>query len=144
GGNFYGNSVGTTAFVSSDDNRRAESTPTRIRGLTSASTSRNLFPSLIPFDAYNTSRVEINRGANSVLFGLGSPAGIINYGVSEAGWKNRNEVSLGTDNFGSFRAVLDLNRVIVPDKLAVRVSALDDEKKYKQDPAFRDDRRYFG
>ena len=36
GGNFYGDAEGTTAFVSSDDNRRAESAPTRIRGMTSA------------------------------------------------------------------------------------------------------------
>ena len=144
GGNFYSNAVGTTAFVSSDDNRRSESTPTRIRGLTSASTSRNLFPSLIPFDSYNISRVEINRGANSVLFGLGSPAGIINYNVNEATWKNENSVELRVDNFGSFRTVLDLNRVLIKDKLAARLVGLNDETKYRQDPAFRDDRRYFG
>lgn len=143
GGNFYGNDEGTTAFVSSDNNRRSETSPTRIRGLTSASTSRNMIPSIIPFDSYNTARVEINRGANSVLFGLGSPAGIINHSVTEAGWRNDNKVTVRADNFGSFRSVLDINRVVVKDKLAVRVAGLNDETKYKQDPAFRDDRRYF-
>jgi outer membrane receptor protein involved in Fe transport len=143
GGNFYAETVGTAAFVSSDDNRRAESTPTRIRGLTSASTSRNLFPSLIPFDSYNLSRVEINRGANSVLFGLGSPAGIINYSVTDPAWRNLNKVEMRGDEYGSFRSVLDLNRVVVKDKLAVRLIGLNDETKYKQDPAFKDDRRYF-
>ena len=144
GGNFYGDAEGTTAFVSSDDNRRAESAPTRIRGMTSAGRSRNLVPSLIPFDSYNTSRIEINRGANSVLVGLGSPAGIINSSVSEAGWRNEHKVTVRTDNFGSFRTALDLNRVVLQDKLAVRVTGLNDETKYKQDPAFRDDRRYYG
>lgn len=144
GGNFYGDAEGTTAFVSSDDNRRAESAPTRIRGMTSAGRSRNLVPSLIPFDSYNTSRIEINRGANSVLVGLGSPAGIIDSSVSEAGWRNEHKVIVRADNFGSFRTVLDLNRVVLKDKLAFRVSGLNDETNYKQDPAFRDDRRYYG
>lgn len=143
GGNFYTNAVGTTAFVSSDDNRRAETTTTRVRGLTSASTSRNLFPSSIPFDSYNLSRVEINRGANSVLFGLGSPAGIVNYNTTEVMWKNQNKLELGVDNFGSMRQVLDLNRVLLKEKLAFRLIGLNDETKYKQDPTFRDDRRYF-
>ncbi len=143
GGNFYGNEIGTTAFVSSDAVRRAESTPNRVRGMTSASTSRGLFPSVIPFDSYNISRIEINRGANSVLFGLGSPAGIINYNVTEAAWKNENMVELRADEYGTFRQVLDVNRVIVPDKLAFRLVGLNDETKYKQKPSFRDDRRYF-
>ncbi len=144
GGNFAGNDLGTAAAVlTGDDNRRTESTTTRVRGLTSASTSRALFPSVIPFDSYNLSRVEINRGANSVLFGLGSPAGIINYNVSDALWRNANKVELRVDEWGSFRQVLDLNRVIIKDKLAVRLVGLNDETKYRQEPSFRDDRRYY-
>ncbi|HRE84217.1 MAG TPA: TonB-dependent receptor plug domain-containing protein [Opitutaceae bacterium] len=144
GGNFAGNDLGSTAAVlTGDDNRRAESTATRVRGLTSASTSRALFPSVIPFDSYNLSRVEINRGANSVLFGLGSPAGIINYNVNDAMWRNANKAELRVDDWGSVRQVLDLNRVLIKDKLAVRLVGLNDETKYQQEPSFRDDRRYF-
>lgn len=143
GGNFYGENLGSTAFVGSDTNRRSETTPTRIRGLTSASTSRGLFPSVIPFDSYNVGRVEINRGANSVLFGLGSPAGIINYAVTEAAWKDQNKVELRVDEYGSFRTVVDFNKVVLADKLAVRLIGLNDETKYKQKPSFRDDRRYY-
>ncbi len=143
GGNFYAENIGSTAFVGSDNNRRSETTPTRIRGLTSASTSRGLFPSVIPFDSYNIGRIEINRGANSVLFGLGSPAGIINYSVTEAAWKDQNKVELKVDEYGTFRQVLDLNRVLIQDKLAFRLIGLNDETKYKQKPSFRDDRRYF-
>ena len=145
GGNFFGgDATESTAFVGSDENRRAESSPTRIRGMTSASRSRNLIPSLIPFDSYNTARIEINRGANSVLVGLGSPAGIIDHSPSEAGWRNEHKVTARADNFGSFRTALDLNRVLLRDKLAFRVAGLDDRTKYQQDPAFRDDRRYYG
>ena len=42
GGNFYGNDLGSTAFVGSDTQRRAETTVTRVRGLSDASTSRAL------------------------------------------------------------------------------------------------------
>jgi outer membrane receptor protein involved in Fe transport len=144
GGNFFGSDLGTAAaMLTGDQHRRAESPETRIRGLTSASTSRALFPSVIPFDSYNVSRVEINRGANSVLFGLGSPAGIINYSVTDALWRNANKLELRVDEHGTFRQVLDLNRVLLKDKLAIRVIGLNDETKYKQKPSFRDDRRYF-
>lgn len=144
GGNFFGEDLGSTAAVlAGDTNRRAESTTTRIRGMTAASTSRGLFPSVIPFDSYNTARVEINRGANSVLFGLGSPAGIINYAVNEARWKNGNKVEVRIDDYGSLRNVLDINRVLVKDKLSFRIIGVNDETKYKQEPAFRDDRRYY-
>ena len=30
----------------------------------------------LPMDSYNIDRVTVNRGANSILFGVGSPAGI--------------------------------------------------------------------
>jgi outer membrane receptor protein involved in Fe transport len=142
GGNFS-NAVGSTAVFSSDTTARSESAPTRIRGLAEASISRNLYPSVIPFDSYNIDRVEVNRGANSVLFGLGSPAGIINYNLNEVKWKNVNKVELRADHFGSFRTMLDINRVLAKDKFAFRLIGLNDETKYKQDPSFRDDRRYY-
>ena len=50
---------------------------TRVRGLTSADNTRNFFMSDAPWDAYNVDRVDMQRGANSILFGIGSPAGII-------------------------------------------------------------------
>lgn len=142
GGNFS-DAIGSTAVFSSDTNIRSQTPPTRIRGLAGATISRNLYSSIIPFDSYNINRVEVNRGANSVLFGLGSPAGIINYNVVEAAWKNANAVELRVDHHGSFRSVLDINRVVAKDKVAFRLIGLNDETKYKQDPAFQDNRRYF-
>jgi outer membrane receptor protein involved in Fe transport len=142
GGNFS-NASGSTSFFGSDSNIRSPSAITRVRGLADASVARNLYNSPIPFDAYNISQIELNRGANSVLFGLGSPAGILNYNLSEARWQNENTLELRADHHGTFRTVLDLNRVLVADRLAVRLIGLNDETKFKQDPAFRDDRRYY-
>ena len=51
---------------------------TRIRGLEAADNARDFFPTLVPWDSYNSSRIEIERGVNSILAGNGSGAGIIN------------------------------------------------------------------
>ncbi len=145
GGNFT-NAAGTSvapAFFSSAYNTRLESAPTRIRGLANASISRNLFATVMPFDSYNVSRVEVNRGANSILFGLGSPAGIINYNLAEVKWRNGGSYEARFDNYGSFRTVLDINEVVVKNKLAFRVIGLSDKTKYKQDPSYNNNQRYF-
>ena len=142
GGNFS-NATGASTVFTSETEIRQTSPSTRIRGLADASIARNLYASSIPFDSYNLSRIEVNRGANSILFGLGSPAGIINYSTNEVTWRNENNVEVKGDNFGSFRSVLDLNRVLLKDKLALRVSGLRDDTKYKQDPTFRNDRRIY-
>jgi outer membrane receptor protein involved in Fe transport len=47
----------------------------RIRGITGAQRSRNLFRTQLNLDAYNTERLDFSRGPNSILFGEGSPAG---------------------------------------------------------------------
>jgi outer membrane receptor protein involved in Fe transport len=43
----------------------------------------------IPFDSYNTQSVEITRGPNSLLFGLGTPAGIVNQSAAQGGAESR-------------------------------------------------------
>src|SRR5690554_6708918 len=81
-GNFRGSSGGQNEdesgrFTNPNGN-------TRVRGLTSADNTRNFFMSDIPWDGYNVDRVDLQRGPNSILFGLGSPAGIINASTKTA------------------------------------------------------------
>lgn len=144
-GNFANPSAnGSRTFVGVDANRDSRNGQvSRIRGLAEADTSRNLFRSNIPLDSYNVSRVEVNRGANSILFGTGSPAGIINYQVHEAMWEDSNKIELRIDEESSNRVVVDFNRVLIEDKLAVRAIGLNYDRNFKQDPAYRDDHRYF-
>ncbi len=118
---------------------------TRVRGLAAADITRDYLRTNIPFDSYNSGRVEINRGANAVLFGVGSPAGIINYSIKGADLaKQSGNLSFTLDNFGSQRASIDLNVPIIPKQLAVRVDLLDSDKKFEQEPAFKDDTRAYG
>ena len=117
---------------------------TRVRGLTSADSTRDYFLSDMPWDAYNTDRVEFQRGPNAILFGLGSPAGIINNSTRTAGFKNRGEVAFRYGQYGSNRASLDLNYVLIPKELAFRFDAVRDDSKFEQKPAYQLDRRIFG
>lgn len=140
-GNFSGSGGGT------DPNSNASLSPqstNRVRGLIGADNTRDLYLSSIPWDGYNVDGVDIQRGPNAILFGQGSPGGVINTRMKQASWQDSNEVSIRLDEFGSVRASVDLNRVIIEDELAVRFAAVDSRTKYKQDPAFDDiQRQYF-
>ncbi len=115
----------------------------RVRGLASADNTRSYFLTDIPWDNYNTNRIDLQRGPNSMLFGLGSPAGIINATVQGANFDDEGKVELRFGSWGSRRLSLNLNRVIIQDELAVRVAALNEHQKFQQNPAFEDDQRLY-
>ncbi len=119
-------------------------TNTRVRGLAAADNTRELFVSEIPWDSYNTDRIDLQRGPNSILFGLGNPSGIINGSLRQAAFKNSNSVEFRFGSYGSNRASLDLNRVLLPDELALRFDALYDNTEYEQRPAYNKDKRVYG
>lgn len=116
---------------------------TRVRGLANATLTRNYYESLIPMDSYNTERVTINRGANSILFGVGSPAGIINTGLIAPLFDDRTVVGGRVGSYGSYRGTFDVERVLIEDKLSVRATGLYEDIKFQQDPAFEEDQRIF-
>ena len=116
----------------------------RFRALAAPDYARDYFETSIPFDTYNVSRVELNRGANSVLFGLGSPAGILNYNLFQPSFQNKGEVQFRMDEHGSFRTSVDFDRELIEDKLAIRIALLSDNTEYKQEPAYEHQDRIFG
>jgi len=145
-GNVRGNFAGTgdSAFLDESNRFVAPNQNTRVRGLAEADNTRDYFLSDIPWDGYNVDRVDLQRGPNSILFGMGSPAGIINVGLKQASYRNANEVSFLLDQWGTARLSADFNRVLLKDELAVRVMALHEKEKFQQDPAFEDDDRIMG
>jgi outer membrane receptor protein involved in Fe transport len=126
------------------DNLRSPSSAQRIRGLDSADNTRDFFVTDIPWDGYIASRIDIQRGPNSILFGLGSPAGIVNASMDGAEFFDSGEVSMRVGSYGSQRANVDVNKVLIDDVLAVRVEGLWDHEKFRQDPAYEDDERIYG
>jgi len=141
GGNFTG--AGDAAVLDTTAYTRPVAN-TRVRGLAEADNVRDFFLTDIPWDSYNVGRVDLQRGPNSILFGIGSPAGIINSSTNSAAFKDSNKVDVQVSSFGSYRGSLDLNKVILKDQLAIRFAALRDDTKYKQEPAYRDDHRIYG
>lgn len=146
-GNFTGAAFNRTSGATDEEaTRRNPSAANRIRGIAAPDRTRDFFKTEIPFDTYNTERIDINRGANSFLFGLGSPAGLINNGLAKAHFSNFGEVGFRIDGGGSdpsYRGSIDLNRILVEDVLAVRIAGLYDHTKFYQRPTYRNDERFY-
>lgn len=139
-GNFSNSGGGNGTVESRVNPQRAQ----RVRGLVSANLTRDYFQTDIPFDSYNTTRVVVNRGPNSILFGLGSPGGVINNNLKRAYiGQDTNQVAFRFDHRGSVRGTFDFGRTLIEDRLAIRVNGLMEEQKYKQTPAFTEDKRFY-
>lgn len=144
GGNFSG--VGNT-FVQGVSETNALLRPsqnTRVRGLDSADNTRDFFTTDIPWDGYIVDRVDLQRGPNSILFGLGSPAGIVNTSINGATFKTAGKLETRYGSFGSIRNSADYNQVLLKNELSFRVTGLYDHTKYRQEPAYQKDKRLFG
>ncbi len=118
---------------------------TRVRGLNTADLTRDFFTTNIPMDSYNVSRVDISRGPNSILFGLGSPAGIINSTLKTPNMQDfQGSVESRFGSYGSHREVLDADMALAPNKLGLRIIGLNDNAKYRQDFTYNHDKRLYG
>ncbi|MBC2606790.1 TonB-dependent receptor plug domain-containing protein [Pelagicoccus albus] len=140
-GNFAGGGDG--GRVDTDAQRLRPNQATRVRGLAAADNTRDFFQTDIPWDSFNVDRIDLQRGPNSVLFGLGSPAGVINATTNAAVFENSGEAEIRVGSYGSVRGSIDYNKVIAEDEFAIRIAALKDDQKFMQDGAFEDDERYY-
>ncbi|MEI6106995.1 MAG: TonB-dependent receptor plug domain-containing protein, partial [Opitutae bacterium] len=141
-GNFAG--VGNTQTSGENGKLANPNSNTRVRGLDSADNTRDYFISDIPWDSYVVDRVDLQRGPNSILFGVGSPAGIVNVTTVGARFdKNAGKIEATFGSYGSQRYNLDYNQVLIKGELALRIAAVDDDSKYRQDPAYSHAKRVF-
>ena len=140
-GNF---SNSTPADSSTEQSRVNPQQGQRVRGLVRANLTRDYFQTDTPFDAYNTSRITVNRGPNSILFGLGSPGGVINNTTNKASIGSQfGEISVRFDANKGHRETLDYNKTLIRDRLAIRLNILNEEIKFGQEPAYEDDKRVY-
>ncbi|MGH7996210.1 MAG: TonB-dependent receptor plug domain-containing protein [Opitutaceae bacterium] len=143
GGNFSGAAIEST-FVDFETQLSSATPETRVRGLVSADLSQDFFTSYVPMDSYNIERIEISRGPNAMLFGLGSPGGIINSALNIANTqKTKGSVTQQFGEYGSLRNSLDYNQVLFKDKLAIRLDTLYDNEYYRVHPAYSQDQRMY-
>lgn len=86
-------------------------------------------------DLFATQSVEVLKGSSALLFGRGSPAGLINQTFKGAYRANASQVDLTLGSFDQKRAVADVN-VRVGDHAAIRMVAMADGSgnyRYPQD-----------
>lgn len=105
----------------------------RTRGIES-SRGIDYFKSIIPDDSYKIGRYDDSRGPNGVLFGVSNAGGLINQTSLVANTyqdSGRVRYSFGTSSRN--RAEFRFNKVIVEDKLAVVVAALNQENGHWRD-----------
>lgn len=115
----------------------------RVRGIGLGTLTRNFFQAFSPTDNYNIERATIASGPNAILFGLGSPAGILDSTPARAQMRNRYGFELQYSSEDSKRASFDANLVVLPKKLAVRFMGLSKTEYTEKKPNLdRDDRVY--
>lgn len=104
----------------------------RIRGFRSLTQRFDLFWREIERDGYNIQRMDIVKGANSLIFGQADPGGVVNAIPKKAVHGNsfyNLSAAFGNKNFQRF--VLDAN-MTVTDKFAVRLMAFDMDRDFDQ------------
>jgi hypothetical protein len=127
------------------DNFGSASSSTRIRGLATADNTLDFFLSSVNWDGYAVDRVDVQRGPNAILFGLGSPAGIINGSLRSARFgENKGHLDFQYKSYDSRRMSGRYNMEILKDELAVLGAFVNEKRNYRQKPAYDNQDRYYG
>ncbi len=119
----------------------------RVRGIGAANVSMGNFETTgrTPVDPLAIDGVEVSRGPNANVFGLGSPAGTVNQVPASANLtRERSQVQVRGDSYGGYRTSLDLNRVLVKNELAIRASGAFQHDGYVRKPSGTNTVRYNG
>jgi outer membrane receptor protein involved in Fe transport len=119
----------------------------RIRGLNAANITFGNFETSgrVPLDPLNIDAIEISRGPNSSIFGIGSSSGTVNsVPASALLHRDKSQFSARVDSYGGHRTTIDLNRVLKPGVLAVRGSAAYQHDAFQRKPSGIDSVRLNG
>ena len=116
---------------------------TIVRGL-AASQGMDFFTSITNMDPYRVGRFDDTRGANSLLFGVGAPGGVLNQS-SKTAVTHGNSATLryGFGSWSRSRSEFDTNRVLVKDRLALALAAVHQENGGWRQFDFQDKNRVF-
>ncbi|MSU50041.1 MAG: TonB-dependent receptor [Opitutus sp.] len=97
----------------------------RIRGIASANVSLGNFETMgrVPVDPLGIESVEISRGPNASVFGLGNPSGTVNMVPASANLsRDRSQFQGRIDSYEGYRTSFDVNRMLLKGVLAFRAS----------------------
>jgi hypothetical protein len=118
----------------------------RVRGILAANQSYgNYEVNRMVSDRLITDGIEIGRGPNANVFGLGYAAGTANQIPANANLRrDKTRVELRADSYDGYRSTLDLNRVLKPGVLAVRLSGAFQHEGFVRKPSGMNTVRYNG
>lgn len=119
----------------------------RIRGIAPANQSYGNYETQgrMPIDPLIVEGVEVSRGPNANVFGLGNASGTVNsVPVSANVTRDRSRAEARVDSYGGFRTSIDLNRVLIKDVLAIRASGAFQREEFQRKPSGVDTVRYNG
>ena len=116
----------------------------RVRGIGNANIAFNNIATTgrVPLDPLWMESLELSRGPNANIFGLGNASGTVNQVPATANL-NRDFTRIATrgDSYGGYRGSVDVNRTVIKDKLAVRASYADEHIGFIRKPSGEDQRR---
>ncbi len=100
-----------------------------VRGaIINAGQQRNFFVTAGIEDTYNVDRIDFGRGPNAVLFNTGANdalgGGISTQGKRPHLDRDANALAMTIGSWDYYRSTLDVNKILIPDKLAVRANIM--------------------
>lgn len=116
----------------------------RVRGIGSANIAFGNIATTgrVPVDPLWMDSLELSRGPNANIFGLGNSSGTVNQVPSTANLtRDFTKVEFRGDSYDGWRASFDANRMLLKNKLAVRASYANQHTGFVRKPAGEDARR---
>jgi hypothetical protein len=116
----------------------------RVRGIGSANIAFGNVATTgrVPVDPLWMDSLELSRGPNANIFGLGKASGSVNQVAATANLtRNFTKVDLRADSYDGYRGSLDVNRMLIDNKLAVRTSYAYQHIGFIRKPSGEDTRR---
>ena len=122
---------------SNGNNNQWYDAPAKIRGFGGATVTRDYFSWALSSDIFNVERVDVNRGPNAVLYGIGAPGGVLNTSSKTALLNSRKRsASLTFGSWSKKRSELDIAVPLMADKLAGRINTVLEDRKSWRDFEF--------
>jgi hypothetical protein len=116
----------------------------RVRGIGNANIAFNNIATSgrVPVDPLWLDSVELSRGPNANIFGLGNASGTVNQVPATANLSREfTKLEFRGDSYGGWRTSLDVNRQIIKNKLAMRASYANQHTAFVRKPSGEDARR---
>jgi hypothetical protein len=144
GTNSYSEFVTDRTGAVVDNVNLSPNTANRVRGVSAANIAFNNIATSgrVPVDPLWLDSLELSRGPNANIFGLGNAGGTVNQVPATANLtRDFTKAEVRGDSYGGWRTSLDVNRTIVRDKLAVRASAAYQHTGFVREPSGENSRR---